>query len=235
MSAHTNSAGRTKKSKVIAAVTLAVSAGALMLATELPSEISMGAGASSALAELVARSPGMRIGGVALKAKTPRAGISPLAGTGPGPAEATPGTAVASVLGTAVGPEGAVPVIGAIGPGDFPSDFTAPGVPSDIGAPGSSSTDFGTDTGSPGGGLPIFGGAIGGGGGGGGIIGGPGGGTPGTGGPGGTGETGGDTGGMPSPAPVVPGVPEPSVWLMLIAGFGLIGRSMRRERRAWTA
>lgn len=34
--------------------------------------------------------------------------------------------------------------------------------------------------------------------------------------------------------PVMPGVPEPATWAMLIAGFGLVGAAMRR-RQAVTA
>ena len=214
MTARKNSAGRGRKTRVVAAVTLSLTAGALLLATELPSGISMGAGASSALAELVARSPGMRIGGVSLKAKTRRAQFSPAAPAGPG-SEAAPGNALASVLGTAVGPEGPVPGIGAIGPGDFPRDFTAPGVPGEVSGPGSPASGppsgSGGGVGIPVGGFPIFGG-----GGGGGVIG---------------GGTGGGPPILPPPPPVIPGIPEPSAWLMLIIGFGLIGGSMRREWR----
>ena len=39
-----------------------------------------------------------------------------------------------------------------------------------------------------------------------------------------------DQGGNP-----VPGIPEPSTWAMLIAGFGMIGMAMRRRVRATTA
>lgn len=209
MTARKNSAGRGRKTRVVAAVMLSLTAGALLLATELPSGISMGAGASSALAELVARSPGMRIGGVSLKAKTRRAQFSPAAPAGPG-SEAAPGNALASVLGTAVGPEGPVPGTGAIGPGDFPRDFTAPDVPREASGPGSPTFGSGGGVGIPVGGVPIFGG------GGGGVIG---------------GGTGGGPPILPPPPPVIPGIPEPSAWLMLIIGFGLIGGSMRRERR----
>lgn len=40
------------------------------------------------------------------------------------------------------------------------------------------------------------------------------------------------SGEIPDPTPPgIPGVPEPSTWAMLIAGFGLIGGAMRRSRR----
>ena len=173
----------------------------------------MGAGASSALAELAARSPGVRIGGVSLKAKTRRAAAPVTSGP-----EVGPESAVASVLGTSAGPEGAVPGIGPIGLGDFPPDFVVPELPTTVVAPPGADFppfDFGTPI-IPGiGGGPIF---AGGGGGGGGTGG------------GGTGGGGGGTI-IPPPPPPVPGVPEPSVWLMLIAGFGTIGAAMRRERR----
>ena len=39
----------------------------------------------------------------------------------------------------------------------------------------------------------------------------------------------------PAPPPPVGGVPEPANWAMLIAGFGLVGASLRRRRAVVTA
>jgi hypothetical protein len=71
------------------------------------------------------------------------------------------------------------------------------------------------------------------GGGGGGVIGLPGGGGGGAAPPGGGSSPpidGGPIGGTPPPPGVVAAVPEPSVWLTLILGFGAIGWSIRRNR-----
>jgi len=38
-----------------------------------------------------------------------------------------------------------------------------------------------------------------------------------------------------NPIPSNDGVPEPASWAMMIAGFGAVGASMRRRRRAWAA
>lgn len=229
MTARRTTAGRIIGKRAVAGVTLAVAATALVLATEFPAGLSAVGGGSAALAELAARSPGMRIGGVALKAKAPRSALAPAPDAAPG--AAAPGSAVASVLGTAVGPEGPVPGSGPVGPGGFPSDFTAPDVPNSLapGAPaGSEATppaDFSNIPSPPIGGVPIFGPGIGGGGG-----------TPGNGGETGT-TPGGETPGgenpvaPPPPPPPVGPVPEPSVWLMLMAGFGFVGSAMRRARR----
>lgn len=233
MTARRKTAGRNNRNRKVAGAVLAISAAALLLATEAPQGLSKAVGGSTALAELAARSPGARIGGVALKAKSRRSALAPVASAA-APGGEAPGTAVASVLGTSAGPEGAVPTSGPIGPGGFPNDFLAPPVPGPLGpvggvpsgtAPG---IDFGGVPGPQIGGLPIFvgGGPSGGGGGGGG---------------GGTGTLppddddtpGGGTLVPPPPTPI-PGagpIPEPSTWLMLIAGFGFIGGAMRRGGR----
>ncbi len=231
MTARRKPAGRINGKRKLAGATLAIATATLLLATEIPAGLTAGGG-SAALAELAARSPGTRIGGVALKAKAPRSALAPLA------SEATPGadapaTAVASVLGTSVGPEGAVPNSGPLGAGGFPSDFLAPGVPGALGAPGAPGVANGSTGSGPtpppgfGGGVPSFGG--------GGapifVPGGPGGTVPGT--PD-NGETPG--GGTLTPPVILPpsgagAVPEPSTWLLLIAGFGAIGSAMRRNRR----
>ena len=210
MTAKPMSSGRKGRTRAIVAIMLAMSAGSLFLTTELPSGVPLGTRASAALAELAARSPGMRMGGVSLKAKIRRAAVLPVADLAPGDA-ATPARE------SAVGPEGSVPTIGAIGPGDLSGVFGAPEIPALASAPtvpASPSYDFGTSNIPPIGGVAIFGG--------------PGGGTGG--GPGGGGGT-----ILPPPPPVIPGIPEPGLWLMLMSGFGLIGASMRRERRARTA
>lgn len=78
---------------------------------------------------------------------------------------------------------------------------------------GTGGVDFGSVF--PGGGVSVGGGGTGGGGTGGGGTGG-----------GGTG--GGDTGGGGNP--VVPAVPEPATWLMMLLGMGSVGASMRSAR-----
>lgn len=55
--------------------------------------------------------------------------------------------------------------------------------------------------------------------------GGPGGGFGGGGGGGGFGP-----GAQPAPFPLAPGIPQPDTWVMLVAGFGFLGISMRRGR-----
>ena len=225
MAAHLRTAGRKSKKRVMATAALAVSLGGLLLATEIPHGFAPGGGGTAALAELLARSPGARIGGTALKAKEPRFGLSPVgSGTNPG-SDTSPENALASVLGTSAGPEGPIPNTGPTGPGGFPSDFTSPGLPGAIGAgPGSSSgPDFDIGSGS----SPSVGGSpflVGGGGGSGGGGGGGGGGGIGT-------NPGGGGGVIPGPGGTIPGVPEPSSWLLLIAGFGIVGHAMRHRRR----
>lgn len=208
----------------VAGVTLAIGTAALLLATELPQGLSKAVGGSTALAELAARSPGARIGGVALKAKAPRSELAPIAGgAAPGLGGPEGGTPVASVLGASGVPEGAVP---SSGPGGFPSDFLAPGIPDSIGAAApavASAAPGGLFGGVPlpgGGGLPLF------------IPGGTGGGGGGGGGSPGTGTTPG--GGLvppPGPTPGAGAIPEPATWLMLIGGFAAIGSAMRRSKR----
>lgn len=204
--------GRKGKQRAVGTAAIVIAGGALLFATEVPNALMMSvSGGSKALAELVARSPGARIGGSALKAKAPRLAVAkPEAGPAAGPGTGAPDTPIASVLGGATGP--AVP-----GTGAFPADFGPVTLPGDS-LPGSAIP------GEPGGGFggnPILPP-----GGGGGIIipGNPGGGV---GNPGGPDEPGGPN----PPPPVIPGVPEPSTWLMLIAGFGFIGHAMRGRRR----
>ena len=220
MSANQNPAGRLKGKRKLAGATLVIAAAALFLTTEAPHQLSAAIGGSTALAELAARSPGMRVGGVALKSKASRSALAPVAK--PGPAAGIPDPAVATVLGTSAGPAIVLPETGAIGPGGFPTDFvspTAPGAPSagpgaEVPSGGFTNVPF-----PPSGGFPIF---VPGGGGPGGNI--PGGETPG-------GETPEPPIAPPPPPPVTVPVPEPEAWLLLIAGFGLIGSAMRRRRR----
>lgn len=226
MTARRKTAGRDIGKRKLVGLALTVAAATLVLATELPQGLSRALGGSAALAELAARSPGARIGGVALKGKT-RFSLAPVAGVA-GPAAGAPGLGnpVASVQGASVGPEGPVPTSGPIGPGGFPNDFLAPGlagVPI-AAAPGAAPgagppIDFGGGPLPIIGGLPIF------------VPGGPGGTIP-PGTPGGGGVI------VPPPLPPVPPagpIPEPSTWLLLIAGFGLTGGAMRRRRRVATA
>lgn len=251
MAAFRTISGRIGKKRTIAIATAVASVAALLLATEVPSALLPLGGGSAALAELVARSPGARVGGVALKAKQRRASYSPIAGEEgtAGPDEGAPRNPLASVLGASAGPEGGVPGSEPLGPGGFPSDFTAPDVPNPL---DSVSSPSGT-TGSSGfenpafpsvGGAPIF--AFGSAPGGGGAVGG--------------GSGGGDSGVAPTPTPTptepapnptetppVPQptdtlpsdtlpvdagpIPEPSTWLLLIGGFGMVGSTLRRKRR----
>lgn len=207
MTASRKAAGRIIGKRKAVGASVAVAGAALLLATELPQGLSSAVGGSVALAELAARSPGARIGGVALKAKTPR--LAPVAA-----APGAPGTAVASVLSAAAGPEGPLAATGPVGPGGFPNEFFAPPV-SDVASPGTPAgpgtappIDFGSvPVPPPGGGLIIV-----------------------PGGPGGTTPTEPPVVVPPGP-PIIPPIPEPSTWLMLIAGFGAIGSAMRRTRR----
>lgn len=222
MTASRKTAGRIARDRKTAGVALVVAAAALTLTTELPQRLSAAVGGSTALAELAARSPGARVGGVALKAKGPSASLAPLSGAA-APAEPGLGNPMAAVQGASGVPEGPLPT--STGPGDFSGDFAAPGIPADVAGPGApAATDFGTTSFPGAAGSPIFaggsGGGIGGGGGGsGGTI--PGGETPG----GGT---------LLPPVPPLPGVgpvPEPATWFLLISGFAVIGSAMRRSKR----
>lgn len=202
---------------------VAIAGGSLLLLTELPNGLASGADASATLAELAARSPGARIGGIALKAKRKRARPVALVR---GVASVPPGraTPAASLMSAApVVPVAPTPA----GLAALPSDFVAPAGPvaTIAAAPPAS-----------GGGIGFFPTP----GGGGAIIGGGGGGTP-----------GGGSAVVPTPtptstptvppvlvtpsptptAPAVSAVPEPSMWLMFIAGFGFVGSALRRRRR----
>ena len=228
--------GRSRRKLAIGGTTLAIAGSSLLLWTELPADLASGAGASIALAELAARSPGIRIGGTALKAKTKRAKPTSLVkSTSQSPAEEAPGLgAPASPLLGASGPEGLGSAPATLGA--FPGQVAAPG-----------ETPIGVQS-VPIGGVgfvPVPGG--------GGVIIGPGGGGAG-------GLPGGGTGGVipsptptttpapaptpsptsstpivsPSPTPTLPpasAVPEPSTWLMLISGFGFLGAGLRRRQR----
>lgn len=230
MTAPVKSMGRNKRAKLATAVTVVAGASALLLATEVPSGISLLGGGSTALAELIARSPGVRMGGVALKAKAPRAIISPDPATAsisgvPAEEAIAPRNAIASVFGTSAGPEG--PVVGVIPGSDspFPSDFVAPAVPT-AGLPESTFPNPVNPGVAP---FPFLGGIGSGGGGGGGPLiitpGGPGGTIPGT-------PTDQPPVDVPPQPPQVGGVPEPQAWALLIIGFGAVGFSMRQKRRA---
>ena len=175
--------------------------------------ISAGSGEDSVtLAQLLARSPGVRVGGIALKAKKRRR-TSAFAESAPARSAVPAGEKlppVASVL--SAGPVGEV-VPGT--PSAFPADFFPPLASAGGGAPGSSGaippTIFPPGP-FPGGGGPL-------------IVIPPGGGSPG----GGGGIPGG--GGNPDlPAPPPP-VPEPATWLMMILGFGMVGSRLRHSTR----
>lgn len=219
MTARPTIAGRKKATRKALGLLVAVAAAALFLTTAFPGRLSSAVGGSVALAELAARSPGMRVGGVALKAKEPR--LAPTATGAPVGGTSAPGNPLASALGTSLGPEGPVPTSGPVASGTFPADFIAPAVPLTLaaatpGRPGAAPPGgFATGPLPSGGGFAIF--PPGGGGGSGGsppISQPPGGGTV-----------------IPPVVPPVGAVPEPATWLMLIAGFGIIGGAMRRRRR----
>lgn len=208
--------GRKGRRQALGAATAAIAAAALLFTTEIPSSLmSSVGGGSEALAELIARSPGARIGGTALKAKKPRLALS-TPEKGPAAGAGTPEVPVADVLGGTTGPLGPAGSV-------FPPDFTslvlpefAPvgpgGIPGGGGSPGSGTPFF-----PPGGGGAVI------------VPGTPGGGGPGT--PGGGGPDNPNPGNPNPPPPPVPAVPEPATWLMLIAGFGFIGYAMRTKRR----
>lgn len=203
-----NIIARMKASRKVVALTLAVAAGALVIATGIPQGLPLIAGGTDAVAELAARSPGARVGGVALKGKGKDIGkaIASLAPTkdpvGSGSSSsappAEPTTPIASVLGSSRGD----PAVPSTGP--FPPEFVAPGAPADIPPTAFTPVPF-----PPIGGVPII------------VPGGP--------------------GGPVDPSPPVdppvdppiipPAVPEPATWLMLIAGFGVVGSAMRRRLR----
>lgn len=218
MAAKRSSAGRKGPRKSLTAVALVAAFGGILFATEAPEGLIPGIGGSVALAELAARSPGVRVGGVALKAKKPRMAALPVGEGDDAPAGLGPETPLANVLGTSAGPEGAVPGVGPFGPGGFPTDITNPG----SSVPGAPVDQTGGVPGGPGG--PGFGGVftppIGGGGGGGGVIV-----TPPNPNPNPEPEG-------PGPVTPIPGVPEPATWLTMIMGFGLVGHALRRRRRA---
>ncbi len=125
--------------------------------------------------------------------------------------------------------EPVAPFADALPGGDLPggggSSFFGPIVP---GGPGGVSIGGGGGTGGGGGGTGGGGAGGGGGGTGGGGTGGGGGGTGGGGTGGGGGGTGG--GGTNPPPPIVPAIPEPSTWLMLLMGFAVTGMALRRDK-----
>ncbi|WP_375290614.1 PEPxxWA-CTERM sorting domain-containing protein [Qipengyuania sp.] len=241
----------------LSGVTIAAAVFGLVFTTGGTSGFSAKAAGSSVLSAIAERSPGLRIGGVALKSKKRRVALSPASEAPPITGVAIPDVPIASVLG-ASSDEG-LPVIGAVspqgGPDMFPRDFS-PGNAGSSGLPGVATG--GGNASSPGPGFPGIGIPGVGGGGGGGIIlpqptpsdsptPEPTGFVPPT--PGPTSEptpeptreptpgptvepTPGPTGtpGLPGPPPAGP-IPEPATWLMLIAGFGVIGSRMRQGRR----
>lgn len=212
-------AGLSKGKIAAAGIVIATAGGSLLLMTASSSGVVPGIGAGAVLAELAARSPGVRIGGVALKAKNSRLAPASLGKASPAGA-AAPRAPVATVM--SVGPVGAAPV----GLAAVPNSIFAPDIvlPALAGTPGSGT-------------APVLGGGGGGGGGGGFIIAPPGGGSGGS--PGGGGvippgpaptpiATASPT---PTPTPPVSAVPEPATWLMLIIGFGLLGGALRQRQR----
>lgn len=216
-------AGLSKKKVFLFSGMLAIVGSALIVGTEFPAALASYGGASATLAELSARSPGARIGGVALKAKTKRKAPAAVARPAAGLGEATPS-------------ELAAPIASAMGAGPVEQLGAAP---SSFGALPSEGLDLGlavdTRLPAPGGNFgfvpPPGGGGV--------IIG-----------PGGGGGSGGGSFSPPTPEPspthtgtppvaLIPtptvspiaAVPEPGTWLMLIVGFGFVGATMRSTRR----
>lgn len=155
------------------------------------------------LQDIAERTPGIRIGGTALKGKPLFAGL----GKGPTPVgNSVPGRRPRGEVASA-GPAPGLPVfeqpVPAARPGIVLPDFPLAQAPS---GPGTGGFPF------PGGGgfVPPGGGGV--------II------------PPGVPPTNPPVE-PPPPPPPVPGIPEPSVWLVLVVGFGFIGHSMRRKQR----
>lgn len=200
---------------------LATASASLLLLTEFPSGLASEAEASTVLAELAARSPGSRIGGVALKSKKTRLkpASAKVASTARSVLPVSPPVSMARV-GPAAGPIVAAPAGLAAIPSDvlslgtvLPTPGTAPGVgfvPSP--SPGGGGVIIGPGGGS--GGAP--------GGGGGAIVPTP---TP-------TPTFTPPVSVTPTPTPPpMSAVPEPATWLMLIVGFGAVGSALRKRRR----
>ncbi|MBL8657227.1 MAG: PEPxxWA-CTERM sorting domain-containing protein [Altererythrobacter sp.] len=197
-----------KHRRAMAGSVLFVAAAISLGVASIPAGV-VAAGGSDALAELAARSPGQRIGGVALKGKgkgkAKIARFSP-ALTGKAPEPQNPPVAV--VLGSSpmipeVIPGIEQPLTPAAVPGVFAAPapggpgpvvpipgFIPPAAPPFIGVPGTNPNPNPEPTPNP---------------------------TPNP---------------TPTPTDPVPAVPEPSTWLMMIVGFGLVGRAMRVRRRA---
>lgn len=199
-------AGRSKKTAALIGILLAASAGSLIAFTQFRPAFAADGSVSTTLAELAARSPGARIGGIALKAKTKRRAPVALAKAAP-PATPGRGAPIASVM-------SAPPVdsFGAPAPGFGPGIASTEAVtPAPLPVPGGST-----------GVVPGPGGGV--------IIGpGPGGGTGVTPEPTPTPPV--VTPTTPPTNPPVAAVPEPGTWLMMITGFGFVGGAMRSRRR----
>lgn len=217
-------AGSSKRGSAWAGALLAAAGGTLALWAAFAPALWADGGSSSTLAELAARSPGARLGGVALKAKPKRAAA--LASV---KAAAAPGPGLGSPLGADT-PLGQAAATGSpLVLGSSPSLFGP--VTDDVATPGLA---VAADTPASTGGfafvsLPDNG-----------VIIGSGGGTSG----GGTETPSSTTSPSPtptatssptptvtSPAPTVAAVPEPATWLTLIVGFGFVGGILRSRRR----
>lgn len=206
-----NSLERVAQRRAIVTTAVVVVVGAMALTIGRPGGAAGNSGLQDTLAELAARSPGARIGGVALKGKGKGKSRAVLASAAaPEPAAETP---IANVLPVATTPVNPAPQIVL---GEFPTAVAIPGTA----APAPALPGF----------APVFPGI-----GGGGFVIGPGGGG---GGGGGTGVVTPTPTPTPTPNPTVtptpppvPAIPEPSTWFMLILGFGVVGGAMRGKRR----
>lgn len=185
MKTRPNMAGRTRQVKFTSTGLGLLAVSVIVAAALLQSGWSAVAQDSRALAELAGRSPGKRIGGVALKGKEKR--VAPVRTA---KREKPPRGSEAMVLANSVVPEGPVP--GFLPGEEVPIDFAAPDIPIEA---LQQVNDYGGYAPFPDGSLLFFGPF-----------------------PGGTG-------------PVIGGIPEPQTWLMLIAGFGVVGFGMRRKSR----
>lgn len=232
-------AGRSKRTLALVGASLIATIASLLVMTDFPRAFAADGGGSATLAELAARSPGMRVGGIALKAKTRRAPAVGRVARSPAGLGEAPAAPMASVLSSGPGGPETVP-----GLGTFPSDFVQPAAPAALpvigGAPGVV-PGFAPGPGPVligGGGAPVPGG-------GGSVVPTP---TP-TPSPSPTPSP--TPTGTPAPEPTptptvtppvviptptptptepVPAVPEPGTWLTLILGFGLVGAALRRRR-----
>lgn len=164
--------------------------------------------------DLLDRSPGTRIGGVAIKGKTRVVMAAPVGARGPGSRVSAPATGFPAAGGAVLATPTAAPASAGRTPAivlpDFPALASAPMTPG-VGSGATGATGGGTTPPPPttggGGGFVFF---------------------PGIGG-----------GGPPiviiPPSPPVAPIPEPTAWIMMVLGFGVLGGAMRSRGRSGLA